>query len=211
MEQLIGRDKTLSDLLIYLFAAYMAVPDKTFVEYVEKQKDKFDTGEDVTTKKLMQVPLIKKYKDCKRADKWQAPSVEEEEIIALTAQIGDLKKASANQTGTAENKGKKSAFSKKGEGKKNRASRFAKKLTWELVSPAAGKPTTKEMDKITYHFCMHHSNGAGLGSSTTPTSATGGTATRKRNPWTKGCRSLKFCKPSRTRPATRCPMRTNGE
>jgi hypothetical protein len=88
VEQLAARGKTLSDLLINLFAANMAVvPDKKFVEYVEKQKDKFDEGEDMTTKKLMQVALIK-YKDRKRADKWKAPSVEEEQIIALTAQIG---------------------------------------------------------------------------------------------------------------------------
>ena len=163
VEQLAPRRKTLSDLLINLFAACMAVPDKKFVEYVESM-DKFDEGEDVTTKKLMQVALIK-YKDRKRADKWQAPSVEEEQIIAWTAQIGDLKNASATQTGTAENMGKKSTVSKMGEGKKNRTSRFAEKYAWKLVPPAAGKPTTKEMDKKTYHFCMHHNNGAGAWSS----------------------------------------------
>ena len=68
VEQLAARGETSSDLLINLFAAYMAVPDRKFVDYVEKQKDKFDEGEDVTTKKLMQVALIK-YKDRKRADK----------------------------------------------------------------------------------------------------------------------------------------------
>ena len=59
VEQLAARGETSSDLLINLFAAFMAVPDKKFVEYIEKQKDKYDEGEDVTTKKLMQVALIK--------------------------------------------------------------------------------------------------------------------------------------------------------
>ena len=77
-----GRE-TSSDLLINVFEAYIAVPDKKFIEYVEKQNDKFDKGEEVT-KKLMQVALIK-CKDRKRSDKWQAPLVEEEQILSLTA------------------------------------------------------------------------------------------------------------------------------
>ena len=36
----------------------MAVPDKKFGEYIEKQKDKFDEDKEVTTKKIMQVSLI---------------------------------------------------------------------------------------------------------------------------------------------------------
>jgi hypothetical protein len=89
VEQLAARGESSSDLLINLFAAFMAVPDKKFVEYIEKQKDKFDEGEDVTTKFLMQVALTK-YKDRKRSDTWQAPSAEAEQIMALTAQITDL-------------------------------------------------------------------------------------------------------------------------
>jgi hypothetical protein len=91
IEQLAARGEVSSDLLINLFAAFMSVPDKKFVEYIEKQKDRFDEGEDIDSKKLMQVALIK-FKDRKRSDKWQAPSAEEEQIIALTTQISDLKK-----------------------------------------------------------------------------------------------------------------------
>jgi hypothetical protein len=53
----------------------MVVPDKMFVESIEKQKHKFDDGKDVTTKELMQVALTK-YKDRKRSNMWQAPSDE---------------------------------------------------------------------------------------------------------------------------------------
>ena len=64
VEQLIARGETSSDLLINVFAAFLAVPDKKFVEYIEKQKSKYNEGEDVSTKSLMQVALIK-YKDRK--------------------------------------------------------------------------------------------------------------------------------------------------
>jgi hypothetical protein len=32
---------------------------------------------------------------------------------------------------------------------------------WKLVAPGSGEPTTKEMNKNSYHFCMHHNNGIG--------------------------------------------------
>jgi hypothetical protein len=47
IEQLAARGEVSSDLLINLFSAYMAVPDKKIVEYIEKQKDKYDEGEDI--------------------------------------------------------------------------------------------------------------------------------------------------------------------
>jgi hypothetical protein len=51
-----------------------------------------DEREDVSTRKLMQVTLIK-YWDSKRSEKWQEPSQEEEQNIALTAKIGELQKS----------------------------------------------------------------------------------------------------------------------
>jgi hypothetical protein len=41
IEQLAARGET-PDVLTNLFTAYMAVPDKKFDEYTEKQKEKFD-------------------------------------------------------------------------------------------------------------------------------------------------------------------------
>ena len=155
VEQLAARGETSSDLLINVFAAFLAVPDKKFVEYIEKQKDKYDEGEDVSTKKLMQVALIK-YKDRKRSDLWQAPSVEEEQIIALTAQIDEMQKEKA-MTATANDKPKRPTESKK----KSRTDRYAEKYAWKLVPPASGEPKTKEVNKKTYHFCPHHNNGVG--------------------------------------------------
>jgi hypothetical protein len=51
IEQLAAAGESSSDLLINLFAAYMAVPYKKFGEYIEKQKDKFDEDKEVTTKR----------------------------------------------------------------------------------------------------------------------------------------------------------------
>ena len=92
VKQIVACGETSSDQLISLFAAFMAVPDKKFVNYIEKQKDRYDEGEDLSTKRLMQVALIK-YKDRKRSDLWQVRSIKEEQILALTAQIDAMEKA----------------------------------------------------------------------------------------------------------------------
>ena len=160
VEQLAARGETSSDLLINLFAAFLAVPDKKFVEYIEKQKDKYDEGEDITTKKLMQVALIK-YKDRKRSEMWQAPSPEEEQIMALTAQVGELQKQKSSSKATSDKPKKKKGGSDSK--KKTFAERYAgDKYAWKLVPPASGEPKSKEVNKKAYHFCPHHNEGAGL-------------------------------------------------
>ena len=157
VEQLAARGETSSDLLIDLFAAFiMAVPDKQFVEYIEKQKDRYAEGEDLSTKHLMQVALIK-YKDRKRSDVWQAPSLEEEQIMALTAQLDAMEKAKVNAA-----KAKKAETKKGNESKKKaKTDKYAEKYAWKLIPPAAGEPKTKDVNKKTYHFCPQHNNGVG--------------------------------------------------
>lgn len=138
VEPLAARGETLSDLLINVFTAFLAFPDKKFVEYIEKQKDKYDEGEDVSSKKLMQVALIK-YKDRKRSDLWQAPSVEEEQILLLTAQIGELQKTKASAgyvTSTDKHKTKSSTKKGTDPRKKARNDRYNEKICLEVCPPS---------------------------------------------------------------------------
>jgi hypothetical protein len=162
VEQLAARGESSSDLLINLFAAYLSVPDRKFVEYVEKQKDKFDEGEDISPKLLMQVALTK-FKDRTRSGKWQAPSPEEAQIIALTAQIKDIKanhqagkgkENAGNGDGNQSGKKKKGSKTKRGEPSDN-------KYAWKLIAPTSGEPKTKMVNEKEYHFCLNHNDGKG--------------------------------------------------
>ena len=108
----------------------------------------------------MQVALIK-YKDRKRSEMWQAPSPEEEQIMALTAQVGELQKQKSSSKATSDKPKKKKGGSDSK--KKTFAERYAgDKYAWKLVPPASGEPKSKEVNKKTYHFCPHHNEGAGL-------------------------------------------------
>ena len=92
----------------------------------------------------MQAALIK-YKDRKRSGLWQAPSIEEEQILALTAQIDAMEKAK-----TSAAKAKKSDSKKANDAKKKaRTDEYAEKYAWKLVPPAAGEPKTKDVNKKT--------------------------------------------------------------
>jgi hypothetical protein len=115
---------------------------------MERQKDKFDDGEDVMVKTLMQVALIR-YKDRKRSGLWQAPSAEEEQIIALTAQVKGLQKKNHGASS-------KSTKEKNSDATKTPRRNDDPKYAWKLVAPKPGEPTTKEWSKKTYQFCPNH-------------------------------------------------------
>jgi hypothetical protein len=93
----------------------------------------------------MQVALIK-YKDLKRSDNWEAPSIEAEQVMALNAKYNHGNKAE---------KEKKAGGNEKKKAKQTRIEKYA----WKLVPPGAGDPKTQEVNKKTYHFCQNHNNG----------------------------------------------------
>jgi hypothetical protein len=71
-------------LLINLFEAYEIVPDRKFNKHTENKKDEYAEGAATSANGLMHQALTK-FKDLKRSKKWQAPTAEEEQIVALIA------------------------------------------------------------------------------------------------------------------------------
>lgn len=147
-DSLIACGEQSSDLLVNLFVTYRAVPDQDFVAYVNKQKDKYDEGEDIKPKKLMNF-AITRYKDRVRSNVWQAPSAEQEQIIALTTKLDKLSKVKVKSNPPA--KGTKDRV------KSKRTREDDPKFAWKLVPPKEGDPKTKVVNGKTYHFgCPHN-------------------------------------------------------
>ena len=108
-----ARGATNQDMMPNLFKAYEAVPDKTFTAYILKKKDDYDEGMDMTPQRLMKL-AENKYRMLVQDGLWQAPDEQAEKIIALEAQIKELKK-SKNKSNTQGNKDKNNkAKGKKG-------------------------------------------------------------------------------------------------
>lgn len=76
-------------LLTHLFKGYLAASDKNFVKYINEKKDRYEEGEEMHADKLMQL-ADNKYRLLKERDEWDAPSAEEEKIMALQAAVDNL-------------------------------------------------------------------------------------------------------------------------
>ena len=100
IDSLAARGETTTDLLTNLFKGYLAVNDKTFVAYIGRKQENYEEGDDIATEDLMTM-ADNKFKLLKEGNKWNAPSEDEEKILALHAEIKTLQKqASKAKKGT---------------------------------------------------------------------------------------------------------------
>mmetsp|Transcript_8639 Transcript_8639/g.17704 ORF Transcript_8639/g.17704 Transcript_8639/m.17704 type:complete len:97 (-) Transcript_8639:3298-3588(-) len=82
------------NLLTNLFRAYKTVKDKEFLRYIkQKEQSDYEDGDikDLTPQKLMSLAKNKYNKLLTDKGVWNAPSEEEEKIIALQTEVNALK------------------------------------------------------------------------------------------------------------------------
>jgi hypothetical protein len=91
IDSLAARGETSNDLLTNLFKGYEAATDKTFVDYIGRKKERYKKGENVTSDALLE-QANSKYKLMKENATWNAPSEQEEKILALMSEVKNRKK-----------------------------------------------------------------------------------------------------------------------
>jgi hypothetical protein len=167
---LAARGETTSDLIVNLFKGYEAVPDKVFKDYIEQKKSTFEEGGTINPDEMMQLAQ-NKYEGRVLAQTWNALSDEQEQIIALEAQIKSLQ--SRNQDRNKQ-KANKQTNSKRGVSKSPTANRNNKnksgkdqstrnndymnalgKWSWLKVAPKTGE-TKKIYEGKTFFWCKNH-------------------------------------------------------
>ena len=146
VEALAARGTESSDLLINLFEAYEIVPDRKFNKHIENKKDDYEEGAATTVNGLMHQALTK-FKDLKRSKKWQAPTAEEEQIVALVAQVEQLKKFTKKSKSSSEKVADKIRKKRRDDDPK---------YAWKMVKPKQGETSKKEVNGKTYHWCPKH-------------------------------------------------------
>jgi hypothetical protein len=147
VKSLSARGETSSDLLINLFKGYKAANDVEFLDFVRRKENAYEEGEDVNTNNLMADALVK-YKARKLVGKWSAPTKEQGQILALTAQVEQLKAAKTT-----------SKQAPNSPSKKGKAAKKDNKWAWKDVLPKEGEATTKDFEGKTYHVnCPNHPN-----------------------------------------------------
>ena len=89
IDSLAARGETTNDLLTNLFKGYQAASDKVFVSYIGRKLEQYEEGETITSEALMQLGN-NKFKLLKEGGTWNAPSDEEEKILALQTEVKKL-------------------------------------------------------------------------------------------------------------------------
>ena len=130
-----------NNLLVNLFQAYMSVSDKEFHPWICAKRDQYNEGQDYTVSQIMELAK-NKFLGLQEDGLWKLQTPEEKKIIALTAEIANLKKK-ANKNPNAK-KGKKG---KKSDDKANQNK-------WYIKNPDNKKTIVR--NKKTYHWCVHH-------------------------------------------------------
>ena len=92
-----ARGQRTEDLLANLFKGYMAVSDKVFISYISSKMEKYNEGKEIKPEELMQL-ANNKFRLMKENGSWEAPSAEEEKIMALEAEVRKMKKKGKSRT-----------------------------------------------------------------------------------------------------------------
>ena len=140
------------DLTVNLFKAYAMVKDSKFREYISQKESEYEeTNEELPYKKLM-LFAENKFKIRKVRHQWNAPTQEEEKIIALEAYIkkidkgGFAKKTPKNAPRNTE---------KKKQPKQDKKRNYEPEA-WMLVAPKGQEPKKKSVAGKDWHWCPAH-------------------------------------------------------
>jgi hypothetical protein len=143
-----ARGETTTDLLVNVFKGYETAQDSEFALFIKRKKDAYDEGGDITVTSLVDA-AENKFRTRVLIKTWSVPTKEQEQILALTAQVHQLciaKVAPKKDKRTPKDSNK---------GKQDKEQKWA----WEKVLPKEGEPVTKVVDGKNYHLaCEHHLN-----------------------------------------------------
>jgi hypothetical protein len=165
--QIIAHGATVNDPVDILFSAYAAVPCHNFRTYIRRKHDLYTNGSLTITHEELIPIATNKFNLLKQEGSWGAKSANEEQIIAMQAELSalkgqfalgpNLKKAACKGHGKND-KGQDGKREKKGQNKKNTSNRRAQKQdeAWKKITPKSGKPKEKEVRGKKFYWCHHH-------------------------------------------------------
>ena len=78
---LLAQGENLNDLLVNLFKAYFLVPDMTFTNYIQKQKDDYDDGDDKVTENSLMEKVSLKHIILVKEGKYNVPTKENKGLL----------------------------------------------------------------------------------------------------------------------------------
>jgi YHS domain-containing protein len=148
-EGLAARGEASHDTLMNVHAAYINCKDADFVRHAKDEYARWEQGASMTLKEYMDSAGTK-YETLVMKGQWEAPSPEQEQILALTAAVSSLRSKATKSGGGGASKGKDAAalgkLARKNDGV----------YAWKDVAPKAGEAIKKEVKGKTYFWCTRH-------------------------------------------------------
>lgn len=166
VEALKARGVASEDLVFYLFNGLKTCKDKAFIEWLKQRKDEYDLGKAFTAEELMRL-AEQKYLNLIKDGTWEAPSAEQEQIIALTAQLKKVQeKVNKRVTSSTERRGQQEKDKDEEKANTTTTTRQGKRgiPEWKLKEPKGNEPRQKKdpkTGKMNYwcpkhkKFCVH--------------------------------------------------------
>ena len=174
-----ARGQSVDDLLYYLFEGYKTASDKTFVKYITDKRDRWNDGSEDLTPELLMRLAENKYQDMIRDETWNQMSAEQQEIVAMSAKVTQIKDENLKLSralskiktgkGNKDNKGDKKEEQDSKKGKKFKKKSFKQKqeesAKWKREKPKSNDPKktvnghsyhTRTVDNKTYYWCEYH-------------------------------------------------------
>jgi hypothetical protein len=151
-----------TDLLVYLFNAYLLVDDHNFKKYIERKKEDYDDNREAVTAESLMTAAETKYNQLKQSKTWKAKTPAEEQLIALTAQLLQAKdqlsklskgKSSTSSTKTTSTKSDSSASSNKSSSTSNKRKTDLRTKYPDWRFERKGKDTKLTRNDKTYWWC----------------------------------------------------------
>jgi hypothetical protein len=146
IEALNARGKTTTDLLTNLFKGYKSAKDENFVNYINLKEEYYEEGNALGANELMEFAK-NKWSVLKQKHLWNAPSPQEEKILALEAKVKRLEqKKKTKRTSTKNSSNPQSATT----------SRRRNEEPWMLVPPKQDESQPKTVGGKPWWWCLKH-------------------------------------------------------
>lgn len=160
MDALHARGEQTHDLLNNLFRAYAACSDGNFVKYISDRQSEWEDGAELTAQQLM-LKAVTKFKTLQTKEIWEAPTKEQERLIALEAVVDSQKKKISEMKKSV---GRKRATGKNddsGSGKRPKSDDNKKgKPEWMSQKPKdEDLKKSREWNRKQWYFCGKETGG----------------------------------------------------
>jgi len=141
-----GESFIASELLMNIFKGYGSAQDADFATFIKRKRDSYDEGDDINITSFMDA-AENKYKTRVLQQLWSAPTKEQEQILALRAEVQQMRDGPPKKDKRAPSKATNKVKQQDRE----------KKWAWKKILPKEGEPCTKIVDGKSYHLeCPHH-------------------------------------------------------